>query len=130
MRQGAAQRLIAGQERDFLRRFIGSRRVVESPAFDRYVRAYSRPGRANDALGLYRTLPRDAADNRAGTRPTDVPVLTVGGADGAPAMTTASAERAAGEVRGVVLARAGHYVAEERPEAFAAAVRDFLRGSG
>ena len=119
-------RLIAGQERAFLGRFIGSLAVVRSGAFDDYVEAYSRPGRLDAALGQYRALYRDAADNRrdAGT-PLPMPVLAVGG-DGGVAGTAESLRRVAADVRVMAVPGAGHYVPEERPAVFARAVLDLL----
>lgn len=77
------EQLISGREREFLTGFVGSRRVVESPAFDAAVAAYSRPGRLHAAFEQYRALYTDGADNRRGlAAPLPMPALAL---DGQPA---------------------------------------------
>lgn len=128
MRPGAAQRLIVGREREFLTQFIGSPAVLRSPIFTDYVRAYARPGRADAALGQYRALETDAAQNRrAAGPPLAMPVLTLNGAASLSSPAYMSARRVARNVREVVLNGAGHYVLQERPAAFGETLLAFLR---
>lgn len=123
------ERLISGREREFLASFVGGPAVVGREAFDGYVDAYSRPGRLTAALGQYRALYRDAADNRRGLdAPLPMPVLAING-DRARTGTAASLRRVAGDVRAETVPDAGHYLPEERPAEFAAALLEFLAAS-
>ena len=112
--------------RDFLRRFIATPAVVDSPAFSTYARAYSRPGRLAEALGQYRALPRDAEHNRRRVPPLETPVLAVDGQNSLPGLTAQSARRAASHVQPTTVTAAGHYVAEEQPAQLAGILRRFL----
>lgn len=120
------ERLLAGRLREYLAGFVGGPETVSRDAFDEYVAAYSRPGRLTAALGQYRALHRDAADNRRGlTAPLPMPVLALGG-DPEASGTAASLRRVARDVQVVSVPGAGHYLPEQRPAEFAAAVLDFL----
>lgn len=127
IRPWAPEQLISGRERDFLAHFIASPDVLGSSAFAQYVWAYSRPGRLSAALAQYRALPRDAAENTRRAAPLTMPVLALSGEYGMPEQTSSSVHRVGGEVRETVVPRAGHYLPEERPNAVARAVEDFLR---
>jgi pimeloyl-ACP methyl ester carboxylesterase len=129
MQPEVPERLISGREREFLAHFVGSPAVVQSDAFDSYVRAYS-PAGCSAALGQYRALHRDAADNRRGlTVPLPMPVLALGG-DRAVAGTADSLRQVARDVRVVAVPGAGHYLPEERPAEFAGAVLDLFAHPG
>ncbi|MCA1675892.1 MAG: alpha/beta hydrolase, partial [Actinobacteria bacterium] len=121
-RPGAAERL-AGHERAFLARFIRTPEVVNSDAFEAYLNAYSRPGRLDAALGQYRALGRDAADNRRAVPPLlTVPVLAVGADPASVELTAGSMRRVARMVATAELPGGGHYVPETRPAELGAAV--------
>lgn len=116
---GTIERAIGGEVRGFLAGFVGS------PVFplDDAVAAYRPPGRIDAAMGQYRALGRDAADNRADPRPLAMPVLVIAG--GAPDLTVPTVTPLAPVRRVVVVPDAGHYVLVEQPVAFADAVRAF-----
>jgi pimeloyl-ACP methyl ester carboxylesterase len=129
MQRQLPERLISGREREFLAHFVGGPAVVGREAFDGYVAAYSRQGRLTAALGQYRTLYQDAADNRRGlAAPLPMPVLAING-DRAVSRTAASLRRVARDVRVATVPGAGHYLPEERPAEFAAVVLDLLAES-
>jgi len=130
MQRELPERLISGREREFLARFVGGPETVGREAFDEYVAAYSRPGRLPAALGQYRTLYQDAADNRRGlVAPLPMPVLALGG-EQAGTGTAASLRRVALDVQEVTVPGAGHYLPEEAPAEFAGAVLAFLSQPG
>ena len=105
---------VAGHERDFLTRFVGGGAVVASGSLDDAVRAYSRRGRLDAAIGRYRGLVPDA-------RPLRVPATALEG--GAPGISAATLPRVAPGADVVVVPGAGHYLQEDRPLATAAAIR-------
>ena len=122
---GIPEKLIEGQEHYYLGRFTGGEEVVGAEALDEYVRAYSRPGRLEAALGQYRAIYGDAEDNRRKAMPKlEMPVLALGGGSAEPAL--GSARRVAENVEDGVVPNAGHYLHEERPEEVAERLLDFL----
>lgn len=110
-----------GGLRGGLGRFVRDPAVEASGSLDAAVAAYARPGRLEAALGQYRALGRDAADNRADPRPLPMPVTTVEG--GTPGISAATVRPLAPDPRVVVVPGAGHYVQEDRPGEVAAAIR-------
>jgi pimeloyl-ACP methyl ester carboxylesterase len=123
--RGIPEKLIEGQERYYLERFTGGEAVVGAEALDEYVRAYSRPGRLEAALGQYRAIYGDAEDNRRKAMPKlEMPVLALGGGSAEPAL--GSARRVAEDVEAGAVPNAGHYLHEERPEEVAGRLLDFL----
>ncbi|MFC5061470.1 alpha/beta fold hydrolase [Actinomycetospora atypica] len=106
---------VAGHEREFLTRFVGGGPVVASGSRDDAVRAYSRPGRLDAAIGRYRGLVPDP-------RPLAVPATALEG--GAPGISAATLPRVAPGAEVVVVPGAGHYLQEDRPLATAAAIRE------
>lgn len=110
---------VAGHERDFLTRFVGGGAMVASGSLDDAVRAYSRPGRLDAAIGRYRGLVPDA-------RPLRVPATALEG--GAPGISAATLPRVAPGADVVVVPGAGHYLQEDRPLATAAAIREIAAG--
>ncbi len=122
---GVPEKLIEGRERYYLGRFIGSEAVTGTDALDEYVRAYSRPGRLEAALGQYRAIYQDAEDNREKAMPKlEIPVLALGG--GSADLPLRSARQVAVDVEGTVVESAGHYLHEEQPEEVARELMDFL----
>lgn len=130
MRDEVPETLMEGQERYFLTRFVagGEGRpgsVSETEAMDRYVRAYSRPGRLEAGLNQYRTIYQDAEDNREKAAPKlEMPVLALDG--GSPGSALQSMRRVAENVEGSGIDGAGHFVEEEQPEKVADRLLDFL----
>lgn len=115
------EELIAGRERIYLGwlfdSFAVNRRAINDEDINEYVRAYSRAGAIQSALGYYRSGAIDAENNRPSrTRKLTMPILVFGG-DGSMGETPIRAIRAAAtNVRGEVLRDTGHFVPEERAE--------------
>lgn len=101
--------------------------AVTEEDLDEVLRTYSRPGGWRGTAGLYRSLFED--DGRtaalAGSRPLRMPVLTVD-AMSAPFTEATFRRVAAGELTAVRLEGVGHLVAQEAPEALAAALLEFV----
>lgn len=114
--------LVAGRERTYLSWFF--RELAYDPAaigpddIEEYVRAYSAPGALRAGFEYYRAVAEDAAHNRENARKRlTMPVLALGGRRGGfGALTRASAEAVAEDVRGQALERCGHWIPEECPE--------------
>jgi pimeloyl-ACP methyl ester carboxylesterase len=115
---------------------VGDPAVAASGSLADAVRAYSRPGRLDAAMGRYRGLPLDAAATRADPRPLAVPATALeGGAPGIAAATLPVVARGgdattpvAPFARDVVVPHSGHYVQEDQPDLTAAAVRAIADG--
>ncbi len=127
------ERLIRGRERYYLTRFMCGAELdckkasIDEELVDRYVQAYSRPGRLTAAFKLYRALQRDAEDNRARAQPRiTVPVLGVGGDRGLGMLPFEQLRQVAEEARGAVVTGADHWVAEQRSEELLGLLRPFL----
>ncbi|MFF3831914.1 alpha/beta fold hydrolase [Streptomyces sp. NPDC002458] len=129
-----AEMLVAGRERQYLQTFFGVRNsdpsALSDRDFDTYVAAYSAPGAMRAGFEVYRAFDQDAADNRAALARNGkltVPVLAVGGA-----MSTSGALieemmlEVAEQVTGFIVAGTAHWIAEENPEAFIAALLRFV----
>ena len=120
--------LVAGRERLYLswfyRHFSWRPDAIPEAAITEYLRTYAQPGALRAGFAYYRTLPRDAADNRAlletGFR-LDMPVLAMGGekteARGRATEPAESLQRVATDVHCVVVPNCGHFIPEEDPGA-------------
>ena len=108
----------------FLARFVGDPAFAASGSLDDVVRAYSRPGRLDAALGQYRALARDAAVEGPDASPLPMPVTTVEGeAAGVPGISTRTVRALAPRLREITVPGAGHFVQEDQPAATATAIR-------
>ena len=124
--------LVQGHERAYLSWLFSSKSVrkwVFTPAvLDEYVRIFASPGAARAGFEYYRANFADAAltsrQARGAARLT-MPVLTVGAEGGVGQALHDSIQPRGEDVQGVVLAGCGHYVAEEDPAQFVAAVNAF-----
>lgn len=103
--------------------------AIEAEAFAFYLRHFQQPGGMRAGFELYRSFGTDAADNRAAQDrdgKLTMPVLALAGAGGryveriGPMM-----EEVAGTVSVEVIQGAGHWLAEENPEAVAKALIRF-----
>jgi pimeloyl-ACP methyl ester carboxylesterase len=85
------------------------------------------PNALRGSFGLYRAFPAIIEQNgqRKNQRLT-VPVLAIGGAESGGEGVAATMRLVADDVQGVVLAGAGHWVAEQAPEQLVAALTAFL----
>jgi pimeloyl-ACP methyl ester carboxylesterase len=127
--------LVAGRERQYLQVFFGARvfdpTAIGDDEIDLYVSAYSAPGAMRAGFELYRAFDVDAAHNREALQRNGkltIPVLAVGGAISTSGPLVEEMMREVAEdVVGVRVDRTAHWVPEENPGAFVAALLDFLR---
>lgn len=124
--------ICGGREHAYISNFIYSqtfiRGAITSEDIDEYVRAYSHPGAFRAAMEMYRQFPQDAADNRAaGQLPPDLKVLAVGAETRWGPALGRRIQTTSPKARGEVLARSGHFLAEEQPEAFLDMLLGFLK---
>ena len=100
--------------------------AVTEDDLDEFTRTYARPDGWRGAAGLYQSIFTDDGQTRALAEelPLAVPVLTVG-AVSAPLTEQTFRQVTAGEVTSVRLPGVGHLVAQEAPEALAAAIGEF-----
>jgi pimeloyl-ACP methyl ester carboxylesterase len=129
-----SEALVRGREFLFVDHFIRRETVgifdanaVSTADIEHYAHALSRPGALRCSFSYYRTLPTDRDDNRIwGETPLPMPVLAVGATGGYGAASAQTVRRVARNVRGVLIERSGHYIPEERPDALAGAITDFI----
>ncbi|HEX6347432.1 alpha/beta hydrolase [Umezawaea sp.] len=124
--------LLAGHERELIAEWAfpamtGAKGVIGDDDVDEFARTYARPNGWRGTEHLYRSIFTDAGRTRAlaEARPLTVPVLTVD-ASGAPATERTFRQVTAGAVTSVRFGGVGHLVAQEAPEALAAAVLEFV----
>jgi pimeloyl-ACP methyl ester carboxylesterase len=129
-----AEMLVAGRERQYLQAFFNARifdpSAIADADLDAYASAYAAPGAMRAGFELYRAFDRDAQDNRdalARNGKLTVPVLAVGGATSTSGPLVEEMMREVAEtVTGVRVPQSAHWVAEENPDAFTAALLEFL----
>ncbi|WP_301150407.1 alpha/beta fold hydrolase [Mycobacterium simiae] len=117
--------LIGGREKQYFHTFISSAAMARSGVIDIYARAYARPGRLTAALGQYRSVYVDAANNRRqAAPPLAMPTLAVSGSE--TRLSADDLRQVAQQVSEVTIPHAAHYVQEEQPEPLARALQQFL----
>ncbi len=123
--------LIEGREDLYLRWFF-QHYAYDPLAFTeedigKYVRAQTHVGALRAGLEYYKSFFDSAAQNEAHReRPLEIPVLAWGGEACLGPLTKQCMEMAAGDVRGGVIERCGHWIGEERPEFVAAQLLEFF----
>ncbi len=112
--------LVAGRERVYLTWFYRTAynpTAISEQDIDEYVRCYSAPGALRAGFEYYRAIFTDAEHNAENARSKlKMPVLALGGERGFREMALRSMQSLAENVRGGVIERCGHWIAEERPE--------------
>ena len=129
-----AEMLVAGRERQYLQAFFNARifdpSAITDADLDAYASAYAAPGAMRAGFEVYRAFDRDAQDNRDALERNGkltVPVLAVGGATSTSGPLVEEMMREVAEtVTGVRVPQCAHWVAEENPAAFTAALLEFL----
>ena len=128
---GVAESLIAGRERPFISHFI--RQFAYDPTgvseedLDEYARRLAAPGALRGGLEHYRAFPVDAEHNREHARTKlPMPVLAVGGETSMGAGAEQMVRPLARHVRGLVIERSGHWVADEQPDVLARELLGFF----
>jgi pimeloyl-ACP methyl ester carboxylesterase len=126
-----AERLVKGRERIYLDRFwnefAGTPSKIGEATRRHYAALYARPGAMRAAFAQFRSIRKDADDNKkAITTKLAIPVLAVGGEKSFGAMEAVVMRNAATDVTEVVIPDAGHWLMEEQPAATMKAIRLFL----
>jgi pimeloyl-ACP methyl ester carboxylesterase len=119
--------LIAGREHIYLGWFYrnyGFRPdAIDDAAIQEYLRTYTAPGALRAGFEYYRNIPANIARNRARAQQfkLPMPVLALGGAQswGRGMEVLESTRSLALDVRGGVIAEAGHWIPEEQPQVLA-----------
>lgn len=113
--------LITGRERIYLSWFY--RTAAYNPTaigeedIDEYVRCYSAPGGLRAGFEYYRAFWDDVDHNKENAKTKlKMAVLALGGERSFGARTLSSMQALAEDVRGGVIDRCGHWIAEERPD--------------
>ncbi|TFD69813.1 alpha/beta fold hydrolase [Cryobacterium ruanii] len=122
--------LITGREREYFNYFIKHEthnpQAITPDALDEYVRCYSSPGGLRSMLEIYRATLDDADQNHESAKTKlKMPVLAVGSEYFIGEDNERQMREVAEDVRAVILPW-GHQLAEEDPEALAAAYLDFF----
>jgi pimeloyl-ACP methyl ester carboxylesterase len=127
-----AVQFIAGRERELLAWYFwhwsNNPDAVGQADFEVYVRQLQKPGALRGGFMHFASVWQDMALFKAwgeGGR-LGMPVLAIGGARGAGGFPEMAMRQLASTVQGVVIPDAGHWLAEEAPEALHAALLDFL----
>jgi pimeloyl-ACP methyl ester carboxylesterase len=126
---GIPEMLLPGHERAVLEwayKAMGAdARSVTVDDMDEFERTYARPHAERGAAGLYQSLFTDkgALQQLLEQHPLAVPVLAVEGAN--HPFTEMTLRQVADDVTAVHIEGVGHFVAQQAPEAFAAAVTRF-----
>jgi pimeloyl-ACP methyl ester carboxylesterase len=127
------ERLVEGRERIYLDRFwnefAGTPSKIGEATRRHYAALYAQPGAMHAAFAQFRSLRKDAEDNRkAIATKLSIPVLAVGGEKSFGATQAVVMRNAAVNVTEVVIPGAGHWLMEEEPAATEKAIRQFLDG--
>jgi len=128
-----AERLVKGRERIYLDRFwnefAGTPAKIGEATRRHYASLYARPGAMRAAFAQFRSIRKDAEDNKKALTPKlAMPVLAIGGEKSFGAMEAVVMRNAASDVTEVVIPDSGHWLMEEQPAATVKAVRKFLDG--
>ncbi|MEV8319619.1 alpha/beta hydrolase [Streptomyces sp. NPDC059900] len=91
---------------------------------DEYVRTYGRPDQRHAGFELYRSLDEDERDNAA-ARPADTPTLLLTATGSLAATRPTLAPMLRNVTRAVEIPKAGHWLAEENPDAVAHEILTF-----
>ena len=124
--------LVKGRERTYFEHFwndFAADRKHSVPEADRrfYARAYGRPGGMRAGFEYFRNLERDAADfAELGRTRLTMPLLVLTGEKASGTFLIEQAKLVASDVRGQVVAGAGHWLMEEAPKAVIPAIREFV----
>lgn len=113
--------LVAGRERIYLSWFFKNlsynKAAITEADIDEYVRSYSTPESLRAGFEYYRALFEDIAHNQESAKTKlKMPVLALGGESVLGVRAIQSMQAVAEDVRGEVVERCGHFIAEERPE--------------
>jgi pimeloyl-ACP methyl ester carboxylesterase len=125
-----AEALIQGRERMYIESFVRGRAfnpaAMSDDEIDAYAAQMAQPGCLRGGLEYYRTFAADAAANKAfAETKLAIPVLGIGGDRLGPVLK-GIVEAIGSDARAVTIKDCGHWVVEERPAEFLAALGAFL----
>jgi pimeloyl-ACP methyl ester carboxylesterase len=124
--------LVKGRERTYLEHFwndFAADRKRSVPEADRriYARAYAQPGAMRAGFEYFRSFERDAEDfAQLGRTRLSMPMLVLSGEKAGGAFLIEQAKLVASDVRGQIVAGAGHWLMEEAPKTVIPAISDFV----
>jgi len=124
--------LVKGRERIYLEHFwndFSADRKRSVPEADRriYAKAYAQPGGMRAGFEYFRNFERDAEDfARMGQTRLAMPLLVLSGEKASGTFLIEQAKLVASDVRGQVVAGAGHWLMEEAHKTVIPALTDFL----
>lgn len=123
--------LIAGRERIFLsyfyRKYCYNPKAIGETDINEFVRCYSAPGGWRGGLGCYRAIFESAEQNRQYAKTKlKMPVLVLGGDHSFGSQMQTMMQAVAEDVRGIVVERCGHFIANERPDYLAKQLLTFF----
>jgi pimeloyl-ACP methyl ester carboxylesterase len=127
-----AVQFISGKERELLAWYFWHWAVnpdaVPTDDFEVYVRQLQKPGALRGGFMHFASVFADQAwfTEQAAAQRLKMPCLGLGGSIAAGIYPEMALQALADDVRGLVIADCGHWIAEEQPEAIAAAMMDFL----
>ncbi|GAA1759708.1 alpha/beta fold hydrolase [Agromyces humatus] len=124
-----AEQLIQGREDIYFGHEFATQggRPLPENAIRYYIGNFSDERSLRGGLGIYRDWDVTLAQNETrATRPLQIPVLAVGGADSWAEHVGEGMQHAAVDVQSVVIAGAGHWVAEQAPEELLGVLGPFL----
>lgn len=125
------ERLVAGRERIYLDRFwnefAGDPSKVDEATRQHYAELYARPNAMHDAFAQFRSIRKDAEDNKiAMVTKLTMPVLAIGGEKSFGANEAIVMRNAATNVTELVVPNAGHWLMEEAPATTIPAIHQFI----
>ena len=123
--------LTVGKERDYLDWFYKNQSAnpaaITEDSIAEYVRCYSAPGGMRAGFGTYCAFPTDIKNNTESLKTKlKMPVLALGGEQGAAPFIVSRMQEAATNVSGGAIKNAGNFIAEEQPQALAKMLSEFL----
>jgi pimeloyl-ACP methyl ester carboxylesterase len=124
--------LVKGRERTYLEHFwndFAADRKRSVPEADRriYAHAYAQPGAMRAGFEYFRNFERDAEDfAQLGRTRLSMPMLVLSGEKAGGAFLIEQAKLVASDVRGQIVAGAGHWLMEEAPKTVIPAISDFV----
>ena len=131
-----AEKVIKGNEREYLTWFYQTSKyhfvkgAITDADVNYYLKYFKEAGRMTAGFNFYRTIDKDVIDNTEWAKtPLTMPVLAVGGEQGAKEAIAKSMKQVATNVSGVVMNSTGHFIPEERPEEFTKIILDFIHNS-
>ena len=131
--EGVAERLLAGRLDATVDAYLGGSSGPAGLDFDAhlaYMSAYATDARLAATLALYRAEQQDASDvQRAVRRRLPMPGLAIAGRFGRADQVVEALSRSVARVHSVIARDAGHYPAEEAPDAVNGALIPFLRAA-